>query len=598
MKWLGLALATAVGATGCGSSEEPYFGRTDPPGEQRLVFLNSGEPESLDPGMHPGGREMPIINALFEGLTKMHPVTLEPLAGLATHYESNPDRTRFTFYLRGHPSPRGIRLPNTDTLREEYRAGKLTEDLSRDRGAPSDALPARWSDGVVITAHDFVYAWRRVVDPKAASPNAATLYVIRKAEEINRGREPADALGVRALDDFTLQVDLGTPTPFFLQLQSQRMFRAVPRHVIEQAAARGRETSWTEPGRIVTSGPFILREWRPYDQLVVVRNPRYYESALVGLDEIVFLPVDGTTGLNLYKAGMAHAGTGGFFPSQIGVRHFAGKRDLYVRPVLYRQDYVINTRKRPFDNVLVRYALSMATDRDAMARTLQKGDAPVPGYVLAMPGYEPTRSLPMTVQGRTYDVLAHDPNGARELLAAAGFPGGIGPDGRRLSIEIVSLGSSLDEVLQNQWRSVLGVDVRIEQQEFKVWIQSLINVTYDGVAFGGWTAKYYDPNAFIDIFVSGSDQSGTGWSDPTFDAMLAEANATVDSNERLRKLADCERFLLKAMPMLGIYSASWPFLQKPYVRGIPFNPLDENLFEYGWIDTRWRQPESRSLSAR
>jgi oligopeptide transport system substrate-binding protein len=560
MKWLGLALATTLGATGCGSSEGPYFGRTDPPGEQRLVFLNNGEPDSLDPGLHPGGREMPIINALFEGLTKMHPVTLEPLAGLATHYESNPDRTRFTFYLRGHPSPRGIRLPNTDTLREEYRAGKLTEDLSRGRVAPSDALPARWSDGVVITAHDFVYAWRRVVDPKAASPNAASLYVIRNAEEINRGREPGDALGVRALDDFTLQVDLRTPTPFFLQLQSQRMFRAVPRHVIEQAAARGQETSGTEPGRIVTSGPFVLREWRPYDRLVVVRNPRYYDSALVGLDEIVFLPVGGTTGLNLYKAGMAHAMTGGAFPSEIGVRHFAGKRDLHVRPVLYQHNYVINTRKRPFDNVLLRYALSMATDRDAMARTLQRGDAPVPGYVLAMAGYEPTRSLAVTVQGRTCDVLAHDPKGARELLAAAGFPGGIGPDGRRLSIEILTPEVFLEEVLQNQWRSV--------------------------------------PNTFIDFFVSGADQSGTGWSDPTFDSMLAEANATVDSNERLRKLADCERFLLKAMPMLGIYGASWPFLQKPDVRGIPSNPLDENLFEYGWIDTRWRQPESRPSSAR
>jgi ABC-type oligopeptide transport system substrate-binding subunit len=268
---------------------------------------------------------MPIINALFEGLTKMHPVTLEPLAGLATHYESNPDRTRFTFYLRGHPSPGGIRLPNTDTLREEYRAGRLTEDLSRGHVAPSDALPARWSDGVFITAHDFAYAWRRVVDPKAASPNAAGLYVIRGAEEINRGAQHAVALGVRALDDFTLQVDFRTPTPFFLQLQSQRMFRAVPRHVIEEATARGRETSWTEAGRIVTSGPFILREWHPYEQLVVVRNPHYYESALVGLDEIVFLPVGGTTGMNLYIVGMAHAMAGGFFPSEIGVRHFAEK---------------------------------------------------------------------------------------------------------------------------------------------------------------------------------------------------------------------------------------------------------------------------------
>jgi ABC-type oligopeptide transport system substrate-binding subunit len=219
-----------------------------------------------------------------------------------------------------------------------------------------------------------VYAWRRVVDPKAASPNAASLYVIRNAEEINRGRQPVAALGVRALDDFTLQVDLRTPTAFFLQLQSQRMFRAVPRHVIEEAAALGRETSWTETGRIVTSGPFTLREWRPYDELVVVRNPRYYESALVGLDEIVFLPIgsDGTTAVDLYKAGMAHA-MAGAMPSQF-VHPLAGKRDFHLSPMLYRQDYLINTRKSPFDNVLLRYALSMAIDRAAMAKTNQRGD--------------------------------------------------------------------------------------------------------------------------------------------------------------------------------------------------------------------------------
>ena len=400
MKWLGVALAATLGAVGCGSSEEPYFGRTDPPREQRLVFLNGAEPGSLNPGMHPNGREMPIINALFEGLTKWHPVTLEPLAGLATHYESNPDRTRFTFYLRGHPSPGGIRLPNTDTLAEEYRAGRLTEDLSRGHAAPPDALPARWSDGVVITAHDFVYAWRRVVDPNAASPNAGFLNVIRNADEIIRGRQPAAALGVRALDDFTLQVDLNTPTPFFLALQSQRMFRAVPRHVIEEAAVRGRETSWSEPGRIVTSGPFTLREWRPYEQLVVVKNPRYYESALVGLDEIVFLPVGDDTGVNLYKAGAADAMAVGFLPT-VFVRPLTGKRDFHLRPWMYRHDYTINTRRPPFDNVLVRYALSMATDRTAMVRAMRRGDDPLPGYVLALGGYAPTTTLPVAVQGTT-----------------------------------------------------------------------------------------------------------------------------------------------------------------------------------------------------
>ena len=543
---------------------------------------------------------MPIINALFEGLTKMHPVTLEPLAGLATHYESNPDRTRFTFYLRGHPSPRGIRLPNSDTLREEYRAGKLTEDLSRGRVAPSDALPARWSDGVVITTHDFVYAWRRVVDPKVASPNAASLYDIRNAEEINRGRAPADALGVRALDDFTLQVDLRTPTPFFLQLQSQRMFRAVPRHVIEQAAARGpgdlvdgARTHGDErsihPARVA---PVPTNWWS--SEIPATTNRRWWD-----LTKLCFFRLAVPLGLNLYKAGMAHALALGWFPSVIGVRHFAGKRDLQSSPYwigmitssirgsgplttffcgmpsVWRP---IETRWRGPFSAGMRLSLVISSRRQATSPDSQPASNRS-GQNLRRTGPRPERR-------------------PRVAPAAAGFPGGIGPDGRRLSIEILTMVElPFDEVLQNQWRSVLGVDVRIEQQEFKVWIQSLINVTYDGVAAGGWTAN--TSTELVHRLLRERLRSEWDWmSDPTFDAMLAEANATVDSHERLRKLADCERFLLKVMPMLGIYAASSPFLQKPYVRGIPFNPLSENLFEYGWIDTRWRQPESRPSSAR
>src|SRR5215510_8747934 len=184
----------------CGTMDGAYFGRTDPPSSQRLVYLIGSEGGSLDPGRVTGGYERLIVPALFEGLTNPHPTTAQPVAALATHYDVNADFNQYTFYLRGHPKPKGVKLPNTDTLASEYRSGRLLEDFSRRRPAPADTIPARWTDGTVITAHDFVYSWRRVVDPATATPQYGYyLLGVRNAERINSGKLTPDTLGVRAL---------------------------------------------------------------------------------------------------------------------------------------------------------------------------------------------------------------------------------------------------------------------------------------------------------------------------------------------------------------------------------------------------------------
>src|SRR5216684_2981884 len=192
------ALLTAgpLALAACANGGE-YFGRAEPPHRQRLAFQISADPDTLDPAKTQNGSEEFILPSLFEGLVTLHPTTLEPLAGIATDYEVNSDHTRFTFYLRGNPKPRGIRLPN---------AGR-------------NPMPARWSDGRAITAHDFVYSWGRVVDPNTGAMMAGFLYCIRNAEEINAGKHPVNGLAVRAVDDFTLQVELRAPTPYFLLLQ-------------------------------------------------------------------------------------------------------------------------------------------------------------------------------------------------------------------------------------------------------------------------------------------------------------------------------------------------------------------------------------------
>jgi oligopeptide transport system substrate-binding protein len=247
---------------GC-ATVSPYFGRTRVPGSQRLVHPNGEEPSSLDPAQSVGGNGDVIIAALLESLTALGPLTLEPAAALATHYNVDAHAIQYTFFLRGHPRPRGIRLRNTDSLNFE---------ISGSRKAPSDRVPAFWSDGTPITAHDFVYSWRRLVDPAMAAPLAFYLEPLGNYKEIVKGARKPETLAVRALDDFTFQLELIVPISPFLKVLWQPLLAAVPRQSIEVARQSGSGVSWTAPGNYISSGPFLVarmegqRPSRPHEE--------------------------------------------------------------------------------------------------------------------------------------------------------------------------------------------------------------------------------------------------------------------------------------------------------------------------------------------
>jgi len=229
-------LAGAAGAaftTGCRIAQRH-------PG--RLRYLLRRDINTFDPAK---SAESWLLAALYEPLIQAHPETMAPMAGLATHYLVDRGGTRYTFYLRGHAAPRGIRLPY---------AGSLGPEFSRGRTASSDNVPARWSDGALISAVDAVHSWRRFFAPETANADAYMFYCIERAEAVAAGKAPPDRLGVRALDTLAFQVDLNAPAPYLPMLCCSAYL--TPSHAIEEARRRGREASWTDAGRIVTSGPF------------------------------------------------------------------------------------------------------------------------------------------------------------------------------------------------------------------------------------------------------------------------------------------------------------------------------------------------------
>ena len=308
----------------------------------RLTYILRREPNTLDPAKAPGGSEAWLFAALFEPLLQPHPVTMTPMAGLATHYKIAADGCQYTFYVRGHPAPEGIRLPGADSLSAEFLHGRSP--------APSD-VPALWSDGTPITAHDIVYSWRRYVTPATAFDNVYNLYGVTGAKEAVEGKIPPDDLGVRALDAFTFQVDLRAPAPDFLMLCYTSMTLPMPRHAIEAARRHGREASWTEPGRMVSSGSFVLKESRHGERIVLAKNPSYFDAALVGVDEIEFFVADGATVMNLFQVGLADSMEGRALPLQFAPR-MKDRPELHVKPGCACHHWRISAKRPRWINLI------------------------------------------------------------------------------------------------------------------------------------------------------------------------------------------------------------------------------------------------------
>jgi ABC-type oligopeptide transport system substrate-binding subunit len=565
-------LAAPLGLAGCASAN-PYFGRTLPPDKQRLVHSNGEEPNSLDPALAAGNKGETIVAALLESLTALDPVTLQPMAALATHYDVDSSGTRYTFYLRGHANPRGVRLLNTDDLPQEF---------SRGRRAPLDSIPARWSDGALVTAHDFVASWRRFVDPATAAWAAYCMSPLRNADAIVRGLVPAAELGVGAVDDFTFQFDLVAPIPSFLKLLWQPCLAAVPQQALEAARRKGRESSWTDPDHYVSSGPFLLREWKPNDRVVLTRNPLYWEADSVTIEEIVFLPVsNGTTNVNLYKAGAMQSMDPRIIPP-LFVPALRKKKDFATSRAFRTFSYTFNVANAPLDRLPIRYALNLATDKVAIVKFLGADQKPAHGVVPPMAGYPSLQALPVSIYGRELNMLTFDPRAARELLRAEGI------SDLELSLIIAARPSSSEiaAIVQRQWREHLGIRLSLSVQEEKVWVQTFIQKQYRQIIEDTWTFFCEDPNDYL-MQVAAPAHIYT-WTDARYDRDFTEANEIPVPAERMKALAACETQLIRSMPMIPIFHDTWAYLEAPYLHCVKPNPFGHLRFKYAWIDTNWR----------
>ncbi|MCS6818080.1 MAG: peptide ABC transporter substrate-binding protein [Blastocatellia bacterium] len=565
-----------------------YFGKIEPPSEAILRVGNGADPASLDPHRAPGSVEEQILINLFEGLTEYDPVTLDPIPAVAEAWEVNERATRFRFRLR---------------------------------------RSARWSNGRPVTAWDFVYSWRRALAPETASPNAYLLYYIRNAEAYNtgkvkvrdrrtgrfltdalgrelmlapeelerirRGDVPPEArhlhelrrrlsahsweavtlsaadVGVRALDDVTLEVEMEASTAFFLKLTAIGVYRPVPREVVERY---GR--AWTRPEHIVSNGPFRLVEFTPGRRVVLEKNPLYWDAARVRLQRAIFYPYDeATTLLNLYKAGELDVLVSGLLPPY-ALRRLRQKQDYVSGPYLLSYFLLVNVRRSPLSDRRVRRALALAIDRERLCRRLLAA------------GQQPSGTFtPSDFQGAypRPSGIGYDPERARQLLAAAGYPEGRGLRFRFL-YNTGALHAQIAEALQADWRRIFPfIRVELVNQEWQVYLNTVRLGEFD-IARRSFSADFSDPTSFLDSMLSTSPNNPTGWANPEYDRLVQQANAEPDVRQRMALLARAEEVLLDDLPIIPIYSSVTSFLLKPYVRGWYANVLDRHPLKFVAIE--------------
>ncbi|MFL2840355.1 MAG: peptide ABC transporter substrate-binding protein [Pseudohongiellaceae bacterium] len=502
-----------------------------------LHFGNGAEPQTVDPHIATGVPEHHIITALFEGLTTKNPYTLEPEPGVAENWDISADGITYKFHLRQN---------------------------------------ATWSNGDLITAEDFRWSWERALTPELASEYSYMYYPILNAEAFTTGEiDDFSEVGIKVIDDYTLEVQLRAPTPYFLQLLDHYSTYPIHRETVETFGSyTDRLSRWPREGNIVSNGPFEMTEWMINSHIRVEKRTNYWDAEVVNLNAIVFYPTENqTTEERMFRDGLIHR-TEDVPLDKVPVYLEENSNNIFIAPYLSSYFYMINTTKAPLDDVRVRRALAMSVDRELLNETVLE-DIMSPAYFLTPPGtvgYQP----PVTFH--------YDPAQAKTLLAEAGYPNGEGFPFFEILYNTQENHRRIAIAIQEMWRGTLNIDVGIINQEWQVYLESIDNLNYD-IARRGWVGDYVDPNTYLDMFITDGGNNRTGFSNTRYDEiMLNEAPLKLNNEERFALYVEAETILMENMPIIPIYIYQTKNLKHPDMKGVPSNIMDHYNWKYVYLE--------------
>ena len=523
-RWIAPLLLTMSLAAGCGdpaaradrSAPAQIGGESGTELAERQVLHrgNGAEPQSLDPHKSEGVPESNLQRDLYEGLTNDSPDGIVP--GAARAWEISEDGLTYIFHMR--------------------------ED-------------GRWSNGDPVTAHDFEYGLQRSVDPRTLSNYSIMLRPILNAEQIIAGELPPEALGVRAIDDLTLEIRLSGPTPYFLGVLTHSASYPVHRATVERYGDR-----WARPGRLVSNGAFRLRDWVMQSHIVLERNEHYWDAANVTLEEVWYYPIENqSTELQRYRADALD------YTYDLPFRQLAWIRanlpdELQIHEYLGIYYFGLNVTQPPFkDNPELRRALNLAIDRDIVtSQVTTAGEIPAYGWVPAAANY--TQYVPEWANWTQEERVAE----ARRLYEAAGYS-----RDRPLRLQILynthENHRTISVAISSMWNEVLGIETELVNEEWKVFLETRRTKQTTQVFRAGWIGDYNDAFTFAEMMHSQSALNDSGWNNPRYDELLALAAQENDMARRAEHLYEAERILIDDVPLIPIYFYVTKRLVKPWV---------------------------------
>lgn len=505
--------------------------------ERQVIHRGNGaEPQSLDPQIAEDTASSHIQRDLFEGVIAELP-SGELTPGVAERWDISDDGLRYTFYLRND---------------------------------------ARWSNGDPVTAHDFVFSWRRLVDPQTASNYGLMLGPIANAEAIIRGDVPPEELAVRALDDHTLQVDLHVVTPYFLSVLTHATTYPVHPPSLEQHGNR-----FTRPGNLVSNGAYQLAEWEVQSHIKLVRNPHYWDNANTTIEEVFFYPGEDLNAEVLrYRAGDLDMTNNSLPAGQMKWLRENLADELYIDPYLGIYYYGFNMEQPPFKDspLALRKALSMTIDREIITDKLLNNGS-VPAYSFVPPGV-------LNYESYEYEWKDMSPEErlaeARRLYAEAGYSKD-NPLRVELRYNTEQNHKKIALAIAAMWKQNLGVITEIINQEWKVFLDVRAQRRITQAFRMGWIGDYNDAYSFLELGLSYNNMNDSGYNNPEYDALLTRSFQTTSVAERAAIMREAEAVLLSDYPVVPIYYYTSVRLIKPYVGGFQGNIMDRVYTKHLYI---------------
>lgn len=504
--------------------------------KKQILRLNiHTEPPTLDARKATDTSSIAIIKMCFEGLMKRgRDGAIEP--GIAQRIEMFNDNTLFIFHMR----------------------------------------EMNWWDGTPVTAHDFEHTWKTILDPLFPSGFAHDLYVLKNGMAAKTGKVSLDEVGVKALDDHTLQVELDRPIPYFLDLISCHSFLAVPKHITKE------HSNWAdESGELfVGNGPYKLTEWRHHNCMVLKKNATYWDQDLVTLDELQLTMIENEmTELHMFESGeLDWAGHPLSTLPTDALQSLAQEQKLHTYPLCGTYYYIFNIQLPPFNNIHFRKAFALAINRTAIVNNItQSQEHPAMGYI------------PPTIWKVESHFKDNDIEEARrqfELgLSETGYTRNSLPT-ITLTYNTASVHHKIAQAIQEQWHKTFGIRVKLANKEWKVFLDELAHKQFQIARMGG-IATFKDPMTFFELYkYPYSSRNFSGWTNSLFTHLLEEAEKCPDPFQRERLFRQAEKILMDEMPIIPIYYYTGTYIKKEYVKGVELTELSDADFKFAFVEMR------------